>query len=495
MTVKEDEEKVSFEEALNEAGFGLYSYLISSLAGLMVISFVCIAYSNTMITPTSACELETTSGQRGLLASMPVVGMILGSLASSYVSDVIGRRLTLLICLTTSAIVNALSSISVNWIMLMILQLVATFLSAGQYPMSMTLLSESVPMIKRNMVVLVVGSIFLLSQGIMSALAIPIIPLTFSYEIPVLGIYWNSWRTLLLVYSAPSIVSAFWLFFMCESPKFVFAKGREEEAVNILKKIHRLNHLGSKTEFTVKSIVAETSSETTSSKSAKDQILPLFKSPLLKNTIILTTLFLFQQVLAFIVWLPTIANTFIESLNTGEISNLTLCHILNIDIDAPPDPDAVPCSLNVPSLLVVLSVSALLSVTNIFIAMIIRRVGHRNIIIFVTALCGVCGILVNLVPNAIGSAVMFIAFLLGAVTYGLYTAMAVALYPTYLRTLAIALTMTGNRLGTFAAVQILNVLIESNCEVGFYVFSALLASSAIVAAFLPDDRILQKENQ
>ncbi|CAH2085859.1 unnamed protein product [Euphydryas editha] len=433
MTVKEDEEKVSFEEALSEAGFGLYSYLLSGLAGLMVISFVSIAFSNTMITPTSACELGTTSGQRGLLASIPVIGMILGALVWSYVSDVFGRRLTLLICLTTSAMLNALSSISVNWIMLMILQLVATFFSAGQYPMSMTLLSESVPVMKRNVVVLLVGSIFLLSQGIMSALAIPIIPLTFSYEIPVLGIYWNSWRTLLLVYSAPSIISAFWLFLMCESPKFLFAKCREEEALNVLKKIHRLNHLGSKIEFTVKSIVTETSSETTSQKSAKDQILPLFKPPLLKNTIIITTLFLFQQVLAFIVWLPTISNRFIESLNTGESSNLTLCDILGTDIDAPPDPDAVPCSLNVPSLLVVFAVSALQSTTNVFITMIINRVGQRNIIMFVTALCGVCGILINLVPNAIGSAVMFIVFLVGVVTYGLYTAMAVALYPTYLR--------------------------------------------------------------
>ena len=87
--------------------------------------------------------------------------------------------------------------------------------------------------------------------NIVSVIAIPIIPLPFSVKLPSLGIYWNSWRTLMLIYSTPSIISATWLYFMYESPKFIFSKGREAEALNILKKIHRLNHLGSKKEFDV----------------------------------------------------------------------------------------------------------------------------------------------------------------------------------------------------------------------------------------------------
>lgn len=92
---------------------------------------------------------------------------------------------------------------------------------------------------------------WLFNQILFLVLAIPIIPLTFSHELPSLGIYWNSWRTLLLVYSAPSIISAIWLFFMCESPKFLYSKGRNIEALDVLRKIYRLNHLGSKKEFEV----------------------------------------------------------------------------------------------------------------------------------------------------------------------------------------------------------------------------------------------------
>ncbi|XP_045449418.1 putative transporter svop-1 [Melitaea cinxia] len=486
-----EEDKVTLDEALNRTGFGLYSYFLLSLTGLTVIALVCTAYGTTIIVPTSACELMTTSAQRGFLAAAPVVGLIIGSVFWGYLADVYGRRLMLIISLASAATVNALASISVNWIMLMILQFLATVLASGQYPMAMTLLSESVPMSKRNLVVLLVASIFLLSQGIMAVLAIPIIPLTFSYELASLGIYWNSWRTLLLVYSAPGIICAMCLFFMCESPKFLFAKGRETEATTVLKKIHKLNHLSSKEELNIKGFLLEISSNT-GSKSAKNQFLPLFKSPLLKSTVIIFFLFVIQQVGSFLVWLPTISNQFVEIVNTGEGSNLTLCAILKESINAPPDVNEVPCSLNVTSLLIVLAVAAVQSTTNAFISIIINRVGRRNMVIIVTSLCGASGIIANLVPNAIGSAILFFIFLIGIVTTGLYTAMAVAYFPTYLRTLAVAFSMTGGRIGSVVSLQILNNLLENNCELGFYVYSALFASSAIIAAFLADDRIPQK---
>jgi VNT family MFS transporter (synaptic vesicle glycoprotein 2) len=74
-----------------------------------------------------------------------------------------------------------------------------------------------------------------------SVMAIPIIPLTFSYYLGAMGIYWNSWRTLQAVYSLPSLFCAVWLFFMQESPKFVLASGDEDWALRILGNIHGTN--------------------------------------------------------------------------------------------------------------------------------------------------------------------------------------------------------------------------------------------------------------
>jgi hypothetical protein len=82
-------------------------------------------------------------------------------------------------------------------------------------------------------------------------LAIPIVPLNFSIFLPALGIYWNSWRTLVLVYSVPSFIAAALFYFMTESPKFVLAKGDEEGALAILRIIHKMNHRSSVEEFQV----------------------------------------------------------------------------------------------------------------------------------------------------------------------------------------------------------------------------------------------------
>nr|XP_032515777.1 putative transporter svop-1 isoform X1 [Danaus plexippus plexippus] len=488
---RQDGRKVTFEEALNEAGFGLYSVVLLSLSGLIIISLVCIAYASTIIVPASACELETTTSQKGLLAAVPVIALLLGAVPWGYLTDIYGRKRMLIILLSSSAVFNGLASISVNWIMLLILQFLSTFFSSGQFSQAMSILSESVPMANRNIVVLLVGSIFLLSQGIMALMAIPIIPLSFSYYMPTLGIYWNSWRSLLLLYSAPSLISIIGLLFISESPKFLFNKGLEREALSVVSRIHKINNIWSKKEFPVLDIQRDRPQTTETKTALTDTFSSLFKRPLLKNTIILSTLFLFQQVGSFVLWLPTVSNQFVRILETGEGSDLTLCAIIRSSINTPPDTTTAPCALNVTSLLLVLSVSALQSIANGLISLIINRTGRRNVVICVTAFCGIAGILVNFVPNAIGSAVLYIVFLIGIVALGLYSAIAVALFPTYLRALAVAFTMTIGRIGTFVSVQVLNRLLNDNCEISFYIYGGIFASSAIVAAFLVDDRQLQ----
>uniref|UniRef100_A0A2A4JMQ7 Major facilitator superfamily (MFS) profile domain-containing protein n=1 Tax=Heliothis virescens TaxID=7102 RepID=A0A2A4JMQ7_HELVI len=483
--------KVSFDEALDKSGFGLYSYTMTCLTGIAVIAYVSIAYASTIIVPTSACELETTISQQGLLASGPTVGSMIGGLIWGYLADTRGRRKMMLVGLFGGTIFNLIASISVNWIMLLIIQFIASSFGSGFYAISMSLLSESVPVAKRNLVVLVVSSIFLLSQGLISGLAIPIIPMSFSYYLPALDIYFNSWRLLLIVYSVPSIVSFIWMYFMQESPKFVYVKGDPDRALEILRRIHRVNNLWSKEEFNVTGIIEQEVTEAPEEKSSiKDQIVPLFKTPLLKYTLIVTGLQAFRQVAAFFVWLPTILNQFVLIVETGEGTDLTMCNI--IDMDAPVVEDSVPCALDETSLLIVLAFTALTFLVNVFLTTVIHKVGRRNMVIIVTALSGICGILVNLIPNAYASLIMFAIFSSGIVVIGFYTAITVAIFPTHLRALAIALPMTFGRLATFASIQILNLMLATSCDAGFYLFAGLFGSSAIIASFLPDDRRLQK---
>lgn len=64
---------------------------------------------------------------------------------------------------------------------------------------------------------------------------------------------------------------------------------------------------------------------------------------------------------------------------------------------------------------------------------IVDKVGNRYTAIGVGAVTGLAGILVNLVPNAIGTVFLLAVFTVGIVVMGIYSAIGVALFPTHLR--------------------------------------------------------------
>ncbi|XP_061704337.1 solute carrier family 22 member 6-like [Cydia pomonella] len=162
--------KIPFEEALDRTGFGLYSYINTFLSGLSIISLACVVYGSTLTVGASACELQTTGAQQGLLVAAPVIGLILGAPLWGYLGDTRGRRRMLLLALLSSALVNALSGLSVNWVMMTILQFIASLLGSADYTLAMTLLSESVPMAKRNTSVLLVNCMMMMAQGTMAGM-------------------------------------------------------------------------------------------------------------------------------------------------------------------------------------------------------------------------------------------------------------------------------------------------------------------------------------
>ncbi|GBP21561.1 hypothetical protein EVAR_9746_1 [Eumeta japonica] len=479
MTPEKKDRLMPFEEAINLTGFGLYNYLMTCLCGMNIVSFVFVAYNTSVLVPASACELETTGAQQGLLAAGPVVGTvfvyytidisnrmagslvvgeaskffiaflnskeacksaessrsasrtlsherlspttrarpvggrgrwndssdatvapllaeavialqltlqlqwhvtygrsidhalhdqfgrqhdpdydsdpnlnsssataydphfvmlcgILGSFVWGYMGDTRGRRFSLMIALTGSGLINAVASISPNWIVLMILQFIASLFAAGQYMLSMTLLGErhaagapqpraapglqhlpTVPGPHGSVENIFFYYFYSVANFIMSfvraqltnslsskrakrMLAIPVTSLTFSFELSGIGIFWNSWRTTLLIYSIPSFLCVLGLLFMEESPKFVFSQGDDENATRILKRIHRMNNGKRAPELQIEGFVQDemTSSKDTNKsalQSLKDQSVPLFRKPLLKYTLIVGCLCVLQQ--------------------------------------------------------------------------------------------------------------------------------------------------------------------------------------------------------
>lgn len=87
-----------------------------------------------------------------------------------------------------------------------------------------------------------------------SVLALPILPLTFRLEVPLLGLEYRPWRLLLQVICFPGILGSIFIVFLKESPKFLLCKNKDEESLNVLKLIYSSNSGMAKENYPVGSL-------------------------------------------------------------------------------------------------------------------------------------------------------------------------------------------------------------------------------------------------
>lgn len=155
---------------------------------------------------------------------------------------------------------------------------------------------------------------------------------TISFVIPVIEMNYSIWRIFLLLCSSLSGIVTFLLFFLPESPKFLLAQEKHDEALKILSNIYRRNKKADSIypvdkiwldEFLVKRQTERPSFF----RQVLQQTSPLFKSPLLFNT--LQTSFvmfsLFAASSGFFMWTPDILNKLLDYKD----QNYTVCHVID----------------------------------------------------------------------------------------------------------------------------------------------------------------------
>lgn len=55
------------------------------------------------------------------------------------------------------------------------------------------------------------------------------------------GYEFRPWRLLILIYVIPGVIGGLWLFRMPESPKYMLAQGRNDEALEVVRWMYRTN--------------------------------------------------------------------------------------------------------------------------------------------------------------------------------------------------------------------------------------------------------------
>ncbi|KAL4703828.1 hypothetical protein ACJJTC_016795 [Scirpophaga incertulas] len=448
-------------------------------------------FSVAYLVPGSACELLTTSSQQGLMAAVPLIGIIATSHFWGYLADTRGRKKVLCLSMSLSFLSGSLAALSPDWITFCLLKFLSSSAVSGAFALSMTLLSECTLEAKRSVLVILTSSVFLCCNGIMAMISIPVLPLQFSYYIPFLNIHFNSWRFLDLIFSLPSGLSVFALMFAYESPRYLLNVGENEKALEVLRSIFVINNNKSGEDYPVKSVVLDELSINQAAKgfiaSVASQTVPLFRPPLLRNTILLAFIFVVVYICVhpFMVWLPYMVDGFMRSVQRDE-ENMTFCQRLRASQNTTvADEMDAPCTMNQFAMTMVLSVTMLLALINTVATAIINVFGRKRLFITLQFCAAVAAMCVNYVYAWQFTAVLIITIMSGVINFGLLTSFTVDVFPTSVKAMAVCLTLMMGRGSAVFGVNLLKYLLDSDCETSFYLSASMALLGGIVGFFLP----------
>ncbi|KAL0831767.1 hypothetical protein ABMA28_001306 [Loxostege sticticalis] len=497
----------SIEEALTLTGFGKYNFSLLLVCSWTLQAMGMDLFGTSFVVAAAVCDLELTMSQRALLTAMPLVGVVTGAQLWGYVSDTKGRKLTLVLSMSVGFVFAALSSFSPDWITMAVLKLISSTFTSASNSAAYTLLGESCSMRARGRSMLLCNCALMCSQAVVAVFAYPILPLEFSYYISFLNINYRPWRLLALVMALPCAFTACLLRFFYESPKFLASQGRYDDALEVLKGIYSVNTGDKADNFPVRKLVEEegeqpsTAADCSFLKSLAHQTIPLFKPPLLKNTLKLFYLvvIIYMTGSGFILWLPYIMNNLFSVLESGGGAGMNLCTVIKFSTQesfaiSGNGTDVVEiCNDKIQdtTLLSAMSYGALASTINLVMSLTCGGM-KKFAMIGIIAISAAAAVLLNLVAVPIAGGIFFFFFLLCALAMGILSVYFVELYPTSVRGMASCLSVMLGRSSAFLGVNAIGALISYDCEATFYAWAVLLLSAIAVACFLPNDKKLEE---
>ncbi|XP_072570527.1 synaptic vesicle glycoprotein 2C isoform X2 [Paramormyrops kingsleyae] len=173
--------------------------------------------------------------------SIVYLGMMVGAFFWGGLSDKVGRRQTLLICMSVNGFFAFLSSFVQGYGVFLLCRMVSGFGIGGAVPIVFSYFSEVLAREKRGEHLSWLCMFWMIGGIYASAMAWAIIP-HYGWSFSMGSAYqFHSWRVFVVVCALPCVCSVVSLTFVPESPRFFLEVGKHDEAWMVLKHIHDTN--------------------------------------------------------------------------------------------------------------------------------------------------------------------------------------------------------------------------------------------------------------
>ncbi|XP_011067729.1 PREDICTED: synaptic vesicle glycoprotein 2B-like isoform X1 [Acromyrmex echinatior] len=504
---------VDFERAIIATGYGKFNYLL--LLAVLPASFSSIFSSSAMsyVLPSAECDLQLTMFDKGLLNSMAFAGMIVTAFFWGCVTDIFGRKKIMFYGYLLTGLLSVAMCFSHKSWHLITFKFFDGMIISGPYAALMSYLAEIHNEAHRSRSYMWLGMFFSLGNISLPCIAWLIIPQKWYMKFLSDTLEIASWRMFLAICSLPEFLACIALFAFPESPRFLILKGRHDEALNVFKKIYSLNTGKDPDTYPIKSLEDEYSIESCGEriqdklKNCCKLIKPLFLRPNVFR-LILISMIQFGATIgsnSLRLWMPQLFAMIENYKNTvrkddNHILGLqpSFCYMLDQEEsylnsmyyanNTIGNSMAVCVSAELNSRVFINSiVIAMTGVIGYIIAgSLITVVGKRKLmaICFIVAVT-CCGSLywTEDTNGILGLSSVFVAMTsIGGATI---VNIIVDNFPTYLRTMAVSITMMIGRIGAVIGNLLFPILFNLSCLGPFVMIGLASLVSAFLVAILP----------
>ncbi|XP_047448693.1 synaptic vesicle glycoprotein 2Ca [Mugil cephalus] len=238
-----DEEELAqqYELIIQECGHGRFQWQLFLVLGLALMSDGVEVFVVGFVLPSAETDMCVPNSRSGWLGSVVYLGMMVGAFFWGGMSDKVGRRQCLLICMSTNGFFAFLSSFVQGYGLFLLCRLVAGFGIGGAVPIVFSFFAEVLSREKRGEHLSWLCMFWMIGEIYASAMAWAIIP-HYGWSFSMGSAYqFHSWRVFVVVCALPCVCAVVALTFMPESPRFYLEVGKHDEAWMILKQIHDTN--------------------------------------------------------------------------------------------------------------------------------------------------------------------------------------------------------------------------------------------------------------
>ncbi|XP_014215669.1 synaptic vesicle glycoprotein 2C [Copidosoma floridanum] len=492
-----------FEHAITVTGFGKFHFMLLVVSGLIYMDTAIGVTILSFVLPAAQCDLKMDSTSKGWLTASPMLGMVIGSYIWGCLADTKGRKIVLISTLLMDGIVGILSSFVQYFWVFLVFRFFNGFAVTGAMGLIFPYLGEFQPTKYREKILCWMEMFWTVGVIVLPLIAWLIVPLNLSSYVSA-SYDFKSWNLFVAVCALPSLMLGLWLFAFPESPKFLLECGDTDAALEVFKWIYTQNTGNDPDTYPVKSLQEKPNSKDKSTRSLKlhkrkdlkvlvaevwDLTKQLCKPPYLKNTLLACGIqfCLTSSYYTLMVWFPELFNRFEEFEVLYPGNTTSVCVVSEIS-EGTVDADPFGCDTNIADSVYLHTVFIGLACLpgSIVLPLLVHKLGAKFFLIVSLFVSGCVTVGFYYVVNATQNLVLSCVFeALTSLGISLVYCVIVDMFPTNLRVMAAALSLTMGRLGALVGNLVFGYLIDLACVVPIVLFASFLFICTFLSCFLP----------